>query len=68
MTQELESLRPVQGADRTVRRRLTVRGGLVLALLPTATVLTVGMTAVLVVMERAAVWILARYTPRSRPS
>ncbi|HEX2201831.1 MAG TPA: HPP family protein [Longimicrobium sp.] len=36
-----ESLKPVEGADRSLRRRLDMKGELVLALLPTATVLGV---------------------------
>jgi CBS-domain-containing membrane protein len=38
---EMESLKPVEGANRALRRRLDVRGELVLALLPTLTVLLV---------------------------
>jgi CBS-domain-containing membrane protein len=38
---EMQSLKPVEGANRSLRRRLDVRGELVLALLPTATVLLV---------------------------
>jgi CBS-domain-containing membrane protein len=41
MSAKLESLEPVPGADRSVRRRLGVRHELVLALLPTLTVLLV---------------------------
>lgn len=37
----MESLRPVEGADRALRRRLPIRAELVLALLPTAMVLAV---------------------------
>ena len=38
---ELESLKPIQGAERTPRRRLPLRAEFVLALLPTLVVLTV---------------------------
>jgi len=38
---ERESLKPVEGANRALRRRLTLKGELLLALLPTATVLVV---------------------------
>lgn len=41
MAQEMESLKPVEGANRSLRRKLDVRGEVVLALLPTATVLVV---------------------------
>ena len=41
MEQELESLKPVAGADRPIRRRIPLRGEFVLALLPTAVVLVV---------------------------
>ena len=37
----LKSLEPIEGANRALRRRLDVRGELVLAILPTATVLGV---------------------------
>lgn len=36
-----DSLRPVQGADRSLRRRLTLKDELLLAVLPTATILLV---------------------------
>ncbi len=36
-----ESLRPVQGADRSLRRRLTLKDELLLAVLPTVTILLV---------------------------
>src|SRR4028119_2372998 len=39
MEQERESLKPVEGANRSLRRRLDLKGEFVLALLPTATVL-----------------------------
>jgi CBS-domain-containing membrane protein len=39
MAQERESLKPVEGANRSLRRRLDLKGEFVLALLPTATVL-----------------------------
>jgi len=38
---DLESLKPIEGAQRALRKRLSLRGELVLALLPTATVLVV---------------------------
>lgn len=41
MTEERQSLKPVEGANRALRRRLDLRGEFVLALLPTATVLGV---------------------------
>lgn len=41
MTEELESLKPMEGANRALRRRLDLRGELMLALLPTLTVLGV---------------------------
>lgn len=41
MPQKRSSLRPLRGADRTLRRRLDLKGELVLALVPTLTVLGV---------------------------
>lgn len=41
MTDRMESLKPVEGADRALRRRLPIRAELMLALLPTAMVLAV---------------------------
>ncbi|MBD0346628.1 MAG: HPP family protein [Coleofasciculus sp. Co-bin14] len=41
MSYKRESLKPIQGARRSLRRRLDVRGELVLALLPTVIMLTV---------------------------
>ncbi len=41
MSANLESLEPVPGADRSIRRRLSLRHELVLALLPTVVVLLV---------------------------
>ena len=41
MTQERASLRPVRGADRSLRRRLGLKEELILALLPTLTILAV---------------------------
>jgi CBS-domain-containing membrane protein len=41
MSHKRESLKPIQGARRSLRRRLDVRGELVLALLPTVIMLTV---------------------------
>ena len=41
MSQERESLKPIQGAERSLRRRLDLRGELALALLPTLTILGV---------------------------
>jgi CBS-domain-containing membrane protein len=41
MKNERESLKPMEGANRALRRRLDVRGELALALLPTLTVLAV---------------------------
>lgn len=38
---ELDSLKPLEGAQRRLRERLDIRGELILALLPTATVLIV---------------------------
>lgn len=38
---ELESLEPVEGADRSARRRLPLRDEFLLAMLPTATILAV---------------------------
>jgi CBS-domain-containing membrane protein len=39
--QQLESLKPIEGADRRPRRRVGLRGELLLVMLPTATVLAV---------------------------
>ena len=39
MSQERETLKPVEGANRALRRRLTLKDELLLALLPTGTVL-----------------------------
>lgn len=39
--EERESLKPIEGADRALRKRLDLRGELTLALLPTLTVLVV---------------------------
>lgn len=41
MTEDRQSLKPVEGANRALRQRLDLRGEFVLALLPTATVLGV---------------------------
>lgn len=41
MSYKRESLKPIEGARRSIRRRLDVRGELVLALLPTVIMLTV---------------------------
>lgn len=41
MAQDRESLKPVQGANRAPRRRLNLKGELLLALLPTLTILAV---------------------------
>ncbi len=41
MSQERESLKPVEGANRALRRRLSLKGELALALVPTLTVLAV---------------------------
>jgi CBS-domain-containing membrane protein len=41
MSDERESLKPIQGADRTLRRRLDLKGEFTMALLPTVTVLAV---------------------------
>lgn len=41
MSQERSSLKPVEGANRALRRRLTLRGELALAMAPTAVVLGV---------------------------
>lgn len=41
MADERESLKPVEGAQRALRRRLDLKGELLLALLPTVTVLAV---------------------------
>ncbi len=41
MGQERESLKPIQGANRALRRRLDLKGEFALALLPTVTVLVV---------------------------
>lgn len=41
MSEELQSLKPVEGANRALRRRLDIRGEFLLALLPTLTVLAV---------------------------
>lgn len=41
MKKQLESLKPVEGADRSLRKRLTLKGELMLALLPMVTVLSV---------------------------
>ena len=41
MSEELESLKPMEGANRALRRRLDLRGELLLAVLPTLTVLAV---------------------------
>lgn len=39
MSQKRTSLKPLQGADRSLRRRLNLKGELVLALLPMVTIL-----------------------------
>ncbi len=69
MGQQRESLRPVEGADRSVRRRLTIRVELAPALLPTSLTfalrtgaeselalfgLALAVVAILVVLQRAA--------------
>ena len=64
-----ENLQPTEGANRAACRRLSLRGEFLLALGPTLTVLLVlgprrAMTAVLVVLERLALWPLARYRGR----
>jgi CBS-domain-containing membrane protein len=41
MAQERESLQPLKGADRPLRRRLSLKGEFALAVLPTVTVLAV---------------------------
>ena len=41
MSQKRSSLKPLEGGKRSLRRRLDLTGELVLALLPTVTVLTV---------------------------
>ncbi len=41
MSQKRSSLKPIEGARRSLRRRLDLKGELLLALLPTVTVLTV---------------------------
>lgn len=41
MEQQRESLKPVEGANRALRRRLDLKGELLLALLPTLTVLVI---------------------------
>lgn len=41
MNQERSSLKPIQGANRALRRRLHLKGEFILALLPTIVVLTV---------------------------
>ena len=41
MSQNRSSLKPIQGAKRSLRRRLGLKGELILALLPTAIILTV---------------------------
>ncbi|HEY9604788.1 MAG TPA: HPP family protein [Allocoleopsis sp.] len=41
MSQKRSSLKPIEGARRSLRRRLDLKGELILALLPTAIVLTV---------------------------
>ena len=41
MAEDRESLKPVEGANRSLRRRLGIRGELMLAFFPTATVLLV---------------------------
>lgn len=41
MSQRRESLKPIEGARRSLRRRLDLKGELVMALLPTVTILTV---------------------------
>ena len=40
-TAELQSLKPIEGADRPLRHRLGVRGELILAALPTGIILAV---------------------------
>lgn len=48
MSQRRESLKPIEGAKRSLRRRLNLKGELIMALLPTVTILTVlGMVEVL---------------------
>lgn len=56
MTDERQSLKPVEGANRSLRRRLGLRGEFMLALFPTVTV-QVG-------MQRAVLFMLARHQPR----
>jgi CBS-domain-containing membrane protein len=41
MSDEMASLKPIEGANRKLRRRLTLKGEFMLALLPTLTVLAV---------------------------
>ena len=41
MSSDMESLKPIEGAQRTLRQRLTLRGELTLALMPTLVVLVV---------------------------
>ncbi len=41
MNKQLESLKPIKGADRSLRKRLALKGELMLSLLPMATVLSV---------------------------
>ena len=41
MSQKRSSLKPIEGANRSLRRRLDIRGELLLALMPTLTVLVV---------------------------
>jgi len=41
MSQKRSSLKPLQGANRSLRRRLNLKGEFALALLPTVTVLGV---------------------------
>lgn len=50
MVQELESLKPIEGADRSLRGRLGLKGEFMLALLPTLTVL--GVFALIEVFSR----------------
>ena len=60
MSEELDSLKQVEGANRALRSRLDLRGELLLALM----ILLDAVTGVLVVLQRSALWIPARYPPK----
>lgn len=64
MSHNRSSLKPMKGANRSLRQRLDLKGEFTLALAPTMFGLAVGITAALVLMERLALWVLSRYGDR----